>query len=103
MSDGLQPVHVALLSYARSSMPSKPIDTRCTETCGSRTGCAALKEEFSLAIPVVRARSRANLTQAELAERMGTSTSTVVCLETVEPGLPLLKDLAEASRMPRPA
>jgi DNA-binding XRE family transcriptional regulator len=81
------------------SDPSKPIDRQWTETAGSRTGYAALKEEFSLATLVIRARGRANLTQAELAERLGTSTSTIVELETVEPSLSTLKGLAEASRM----
>ena len=80
-------------------MTSKRIDKRWTETTGSRSGYAALKNEFSLATLVIRARGRANLTQAELADRMGTSTSTVAALEAVEPGLSMLKRLAEGMRL----
>ena len=80
-------------------MTSKRIDKRWTETTGSRSGYAALKNEFSLATLVIRARGRANLTQAELADRMGTSMSTVAALETVEPGLSMLKRLAEGMRL----
>ena len=72
---------------------------RWSETTGSRTGYEALKQKFSLATLVIRARGRTNLTQAELAERIGTSTSTIAGLETVEPGLSMLKRLAEASRI----
>lgn len=75
--------------------------TRWTESAGARTGYAALKGQFSLAALVVRARGRANLTQAELAARMGTSASTIAGLEnaTVEPSTSTLKGLAEAMRL----
>ena len=64
-------------------------------------GYASLKEEFAFATLVVRARDRAGLTQAELAERMATSTSTIAALEnaTVEPALSTLRGVAEAMRM----
>lgn len=78
---------------------SSSLGKRWTETAGSRSGYEALKEEFSLATLVIRARGRANLTQAELAERMGTSASTIAALETVEPGPSTLKRLAEAMRL----
>jgi len=80
-------------------MTSDQIGKRWSETTGSRSGYAALKNEFSLATLVIRARGRAILTQAELADRMGTSTSTVTALETVEPGLSMLKRLAEGMRL----
>jgi DNA-binding XRE family transcriptional regulator len=80
-------------------MTSDQIGKRWSETTGSRSGYAALKNEFSLATLVIRARGRANLTQAELADRMGTSMSTVAALETVEPGLSMLKRLAEGMRL----
>ena len=80
-------------------MTSKQIDKRWTETTGSRSGYEALKQKFSLATLVIRARGRANLTQAELAERMGMSTSTVAALETVEPGRSMLTRLAEVMRL----
>ncbi|MBV8755435.1 MAG: helix-turn-helix transcriptional regulator [Hyphomicrobiales bacterium] len=42
----------------------------------------ALEEEFALASAVVKARSRAGLSQAELARRMKTTQSTVARLES---------------------
>jgi DNA-binding XRE family transcriptional regulator len=42
-----------------------------------REAYAALDEEFSLARELIAARVRAGLTQAELAERMGTTQSAV--------------------------
>jgi transcriptional regulator with XRE-family HTH domain len=42
----------------------------------------ALAEEFSLAAEVAKARSRAGLSQAELAQRMKTTQSTIARLES---------------------
>jgi ribosome-binding protein aMBF1 (putative translation factor) len=42
----------------------------------------ALEEEFALAAEVARARSRAGLSQAELARRMRTTQSTIARLES---------------------
>lgn len=41
----------------------------------------ALEEEFALATALIRARGRAGLTQAEIAERMRTSQSAIARLE----------------------
>jgi ribosome-binding protein aMBF1 (putative translation factor) len=42
----------------------------------------ALEEEFALAAEVAKARSRAGLSQAELAQRMKTTQSTIARLES---------------------
>jgi DNA-binding XRE family transcriptional regulator len=42
----------------------------------------ALEEEFALASLLIEARTRAKLTQAELADEMGTSQSTMARLES---------------------
>jgi ribosome-binding protein aMBF1 (putative translation factor) len=42
----------------------------------------ALEEEFALATEVAKARSRAGLSQAELAQRMKTTQSTIARLES---------------------
>lgn len=42
----------------------------------------ALEEEFALLTSLIRARTRAGLTQAELAQRMGTTQSVVARLES---------------------
>ena len=59
----------------------------------------ALEEEFALANAVIGARARAGLTQAELAERMGTSQSAVARLESgkARPSVATLEKLAEAT------
>lgn len=59
----------------------------------------ALEQEFALAHTVIGARARAGLTQAELAERMGTSQSAVARLESgkARPSVATLEKLAEAT------
>lgn len=47
-----------------------------------RAAYDALKEEFDLARELIAARVRAGLTQAELAERMGTTQSAIARLES---------------------
>ena len=59
----------------------------------------ALEDEFALAAQVIEARARAGLTQAELAERMGTSQSAVARLESgvAKPSVATLEKLAKAT------
>jgi len=61
----------------------------------------ALEEEFALAAQIIgaRARARAGLSQAELAERMNTSQSAIARLESgrSRPSTRTLRKLAEAT------
>lgn len=59
----------------------------------------ALKEEAALARLVIEVRTRARLTQQELADRMGVPVSAIVRLEngTASPGLSLLRRVAKAT------
>jgi ribosome-binding protein aMBF1 (putative translation factor) len=64
-----------------------------------REAYAALEDEFALAAQVIEARSRAGLTQAQLADRMGTSQSAVARLESGKshPSVATLEKLAAAT------
>ncbi len=64
------------------TIPLKKVAKRWMKEPGFKEGYDALDEEFSLASQLIEARSRAGLTQAEVAERMGTSQSTVARLES---------------------
>lgn len=57
----------------------------------------ALEEEFALARAMIQARSRAGLTQEELAERMQTSQSTIARLEGGK-AMPSGKTLAKLAK-----
>jgi ribosome-binding protein aMBF1 (putative translation factor) len=59
----------------------------------------ALEEEFALATALIGARANANLSQAELAERMNTSQSAIARLESGRtwPSTRTLRKLAEAT------
>lgn len=52
----------------------------------------ALDEEFSIAAQLIEARTKANLTQEQVARRMGTTQSVVARLESGHP-LPSLRSL----------
>jgi predicted transcriptional regulator len=58
----------------------------------------ALEEEFALINELLAARTRANLTQAQVARRMGTSQSAVARLETGrKPSMTSLRKYAHAT------
>ncbi len=61
----------------------------------------ALEEEFARAQMVIGARAHADVSQAELAERMGTSQSAIARLESgrVKPSTRTLEKLAAATGM----
>lgn len=77
----------------------KKVAKRWMKEPGFKEGYDALDEEFALASQLIEARSRAGLTQAELAKRMGTSQSTVARLESgaAKPSLSTLKRFAQAT------
>ena len=81
------------------TIPLKKVAKRWMKEPGFREGYDALEDEFALASQLIEARSRAGLTQAEVAERMGTSQSTVARLEsgTGTPSLSTLKRFAQAT------
>ena len=60
----------------------------------------ALAPEFEIAVELISARKRAGLSQAELAERMGTSQSAIARLESGQtlPSTKTLLRFAEATR-----
>jgi len=64
-----------------------------------RKAYEALEEEFTLASAVIEARSRAGLTQQELARKMGTTQPAVARLESgrARPSLRTLERLAAAT------
>ncbi len=80
-------------------IPLKKVAKRWMKEPGFREGYDALEEELSLASMLIAARTRANLTQAELAEKMGTSQSTVARLESgvAKPSLSTLQRYAKAT------
>jgi len=59
----------------------------------------ALEEEFALARALIEARANSELTQEQIAERMGTSRTAVARLESgrANPSLKTLKRYAEAT------
>jgi len=65
-----------------------------------REAYAALDEEFALARELIAARVRAGLTQAELAQRMGTTQSAIARLESGVrlPSVKTLLRFAKATR-----
>lgn len=81
------------------SVPVKRVAKRWMKEPGFRDGYEALGEEFALASMLIAARAGARLTQAELAERMGTSQSTIARLEsgTSKPSLSTLRRFATAT------
>lgn len=81
------------------TIPLKKVAKRWMKETGFKEGYDALEDEFALASQLIEARSRAGLTQAEVAEKMGTSQSTVARLESggAKPSLSTLKRFAKAT------
>ncbi|HEX5657019.1 MAG TPA: helix-turn-helix transcriptional regulator [Polyangiales bacterium] len=68
---------------------------------GFKEGYDALAAEFAVASVLIEARTRAKLSQAELAKKMGTSQSTIARLESgsAKPSLSTLERFAKATGM----
>ncbi len=78
----------------------KTLKKRWMKEPGFKEGYEALEPEFALAQMLIEARTRARLSQAELAKRMGTSQSTIARLEGggAKPSLQTLERFAKATR-----
>ena len=83
------------------AIPVKKLKKRWMKEPGFKAGYDALEEEFALASMLIEARTNAKLSQAELAERMGTSQSTIARLESAaaKPTLSTLERFARAIGM----
>jgi ribosome-binding protein aMBF1 (putative translation factor) len=81
------------------TIPAKDALAKWRKDSAFRVAYDALEEEFALAAQLIEARARAGLTQAELAERMGTSQSAVARLESgkAKPSVATLEKLAAAT------
>jgi ribosome-binding protein aMBF1 (putative translation factor) len=81
------------------TIPAKKAFAAWRKDPAFREAYEALEDEFALAAQVIEARARAGLTQAELAERMGTSQSAVARLESgkAHPSVATLEKLAQAT------
>ncbi|GAC1352891.1 MAG: helix-turn-helix transcriptional regulator [Polyangiales bacterium] len=81
------------------TIPVRKLKKRWMREPGFKEGYEALGEEFALASMLIKARAKAKLSQAELAERMGTSQSTIARLESgaAKPSLSTLERFARAT------
>jgi transcriptional regulator with XRE-family HTH domain len=81
------------------STPVSKLKKRWMKEPGFKEGYDALAEEFALASMLIQARAKARLSQEELAERMGTSQSTIARLESgaAKPSLSTLERFAKAT------
>ncbi|MGH8577843.1 MAG: helix-turn-helix domain-containing protein [Gammaproteobacteria bacterium] len=83
----------------RKRILAKAVHTTRLKDPAYREAYNSLAEEFALAAAVIEARSRAGLTQEELAERMGTTQPVVARLESgrIRPSTRTLERLAQAT------
>lgn len=81
------------------TIPLKKVAQKWLKDPEFKAGYDALEDEFALASLLIEARTRAKLTQAELASKMGTSQSTIARLESgkAAPSLSTLRRLAKAT------
>ena len=79
----------------------KTLKRRWLKEPGFKEGYDALGPEFAVASLLIEARTRANLSQAQLAKKMGTSQSTIARLESgsAKPSLSTLERFAHATGM----
>ncbi len=86
---------------SKSFIPAKKLFDEWEKNPEFRVAYDALEDEFLLASQLIGARAHANLSQAELAERMGTSQSAIARLESgrFRPSTRTLEKLAAATGM----
>ena len=77
----------------------RELKKRLMESAEFREEYALADQEYALVAALIRARTEAKLTQAELAERLGTTQSAVATLEggRVSPSIATLRRYAEAT------
>ena len=81
------------------AIPISRLKKRWMKEPGFKAGYDALHEEFTIASVLIEARVRAHLSQQQLAERMGTSQSTIARLESgvAKPSFTTLERIAKAT------
>jgi transcriptional regulator with XRE-family HTH domain len=81
------------------TVPISKLKKRWMKEPGFKAGYDALEEEFAIASVLIEARTRAKLSQQQLAERMGTSQSTIARLESgaSRPSFSTLERIAKAT------
>ena len=81
------------------SIPVSKLKKRWMKEPSFKAGYDALQEEFTIASVLIAARVRAKLSQQQLAERMGTSQSTIARLEGggTKPSFTTLERIAKAT------
>jgi len=90
---------MADLNYRPVSHDHQAFIEKALKRKGFRKAYSDLQEEYALVGELLRARSRAGLTQEAVAERMGTTKSAVSRLETAgkhSPSVTTLKKYAQA-------
>ena len=81
------------------TIPVRNLKRRWMKEPGFKQGYDALAPEYAIASVLIEARTRAKLSQAALAKRMGTSQSTIARLESGagRPSLSTLERFAKAT------
>ena len=81
------------------TLPVISLTKRWMKEPGFKAGYDALEGEFAIASILIEARTKAHLSQQELATRMGTSQSTIARLESgaSKPTLSTLERIAKAT------
>lgn len=85
---------------SRKTIPVEDIAGEWLADPGFREAYDSLDEEFALAAALIRARSEADMTQAQVAEAMGTTQAVVARLESgrAKPSTRTLQRFAKATK-----
>lgn len=81
------------------TIPAEKLFSRWRKEPGYNAAFQSLTDEYAIAAALIAARSHAGLTQAELAQRMGTTQSAVARMESgrARPSTRTLEKVAEAT------
>lgn len=85
---------------SRERVPVRKVARQWLEDPAFRAEYEALEDEFALASALIEARGRAGMTQAQVAEAMGTTQAVIARLEggRVKPSTRTLERFARATR-----